>query len=104
METDLYLIVPNSGTRNELGVFVPPAAPVKRHVLGFSSGVRQSEWATAGVLGFRPEMTITVPFVDYNGEQAAEVGGVTYAIYRTYLVNNDWDVELHLGTRVGVSM
>ena len=49
-------------------------------------------------------MTITVPFVDYNGEQAAEVDGVTYAIYRTYLVNNDWDVELHLGTRVGVSM
>lgn len=104
METELYLIGPELGTKNEIGVFVPPSQPQRHRVLGFREGVRQSEWAAAGVLGFRPEMTVTVPFVDYHGEQSAEVDGEVYAIYRTYVVHSDWDVELHLGKRVGVSM
>ena len=33
----------------------------------------------------------------------AEYGGRRYSIYRTYPVNHEWDVELYLEAKVGVS-
>ena len=45
---------------------------------------------------------MTVPFVDYRGETEADYRGQRYSIYRTYPVNDGWDIELYLEVKSGV--
>lgn len=98
----IRLIVPNLGTRDELGAWHRPEAEETRTVLCSVSGVRRSEWAAAGAAGHRPELVATVPTADYQGELEAEYAGVRYRIYRTYPVS-DWETELYLEARTGVT-
>lgn len=48
-----------------------------------------------------PEYRATMFSPDYNGEQIAELDGVRYGIYRTYLGRNE-TVELYLEKKAGV--
>ena len=98
----LYLIVPDSGTQDEIGVFRKDGPEKRRRVLCEAGGIRRSEWAAAGAAGYKPELVVTVPFVDYRGEAEAEYRGQRYSIYRTYPVNDGWDIELYLEVKSGV--
>lgn len=98
----LYLIVPNLGTRDELGAWHRPEAEKTRLIPCFISGVRRSEWTTAGAAGHRPELVATVSTADYCGELEAEYAGTRYRIYRTYPVD-DWVTELYLEAQTGVT-
>lgn len=101
MET-VELVVPNLGTRDELGAWHRPEAEQRRTVLCAVGGVRRSEWAAAGAAGHRPELTVMVAAADYQGELEAVYRGRRYAIYRAYPVD-DWTVELSLEAQAGVT-
>ena len=102
MFDELYLIVPELGTQDDIGVFRKTAPEKRRRVLCEAGGIRRSEWAAAGAAGYKPELMVTVPFVDYCGESECEYRGARYNIYRTYPVNDGWDVELYLEFKEGV--
>ena len=44
----LYLIVPDLGTQDEIGVFRKTGPEKRRRVLCEAGGIRRSEWAAAG--------------------------------------------------------
>lgn len=100
MLDEIALVVSNPDTQDSIGAFHRVRQPVTRTVLCRTSGVRRSEWAAAGAAGHKPEMVVTVAAADYQGEQSAQYGGVTYSIYRTYPVG-DWETELYLEARAG---
>ena len=102
MFDELYLIVPELGTQDEIGVFRKTGPEKRRRVLCEAGGIRRSEWAAAGAAGHRPELVVTVPFVDYRGETEADYRKQRYSIYRTYPVNDGWDIELYLEMKDGV--
>lgn len=101
MDDEIYL-VPNSGTKNSFGAFVSGSATPRR-VLCQTKGILRSEWLAAGQLGHRSSVMVTVPVVDYQGEQEAIYHDVRYSIYRTHPSDDGWDVELYLGARTGVT-
>lgn len=65
------------------------------------SSVSQSEWFQAGQQGLKPELKITMFSPDYNGQRIAEVNGVRYGVYRTY-IRQDELLELYLERKTGV--
>lgn len=64
------------------------------------SSVSASEWFEAGANGFKPEYRATLFFYDYDGEMTAELDGISYGIYRTYMGRNE-TVELYLERKAG---
>lgn len=65
------------------------------------SSVSQSEISEAGRSGISPEYRATVYCREYHGEQIAEVNGVRYGIYRTYIARGEM-IELYLERKAGV--
>ncbi len=63
--------------------------------------VSMSEWFRAGRDGMKPQYKVTMFFYDYNGEQVADYNGERYAVYRTYIRNNEL-IELYLEKKVGL--
>lgn len=57
---------------------------VKRTVYCQVQDVKRSEYYSAQQAGFRPDYTVMIHPVEYQGESIAEYHGVRYAIYRTY--------------------
>lgn len=82
-----------------IGQQVPEEA--SREVFCEISGIRQSEWFSAGQKGLKPQFMLTVFCDDYNGESLVEVDGVRYGIYRTYPAKHD-KLELYLEKKGGV--
>ncbi len=76
-------------------------AETARQVFCAVSGVSRAEWTEAGRAGFRPEYRVTMFAPDYDGEQTAELRGIRYGIYRTYLAQNE-TIELYLERKAGV--
>lgn len=97
------LVVSDSDTQDAIGAFRRTKKPELRRVFCRVGGIRRSEWAAAGAAGHKPELSVIVPAADYHGEHEAEYGGRRYSIYRTYPINHEWDVELYLEAKVGVS-
>lgn len=77
------------------------AEETSREVYCGVSSVSASEWFEAGRTGLKPEYRVTMFAPDYQGEQIAELDGVRYGIYRTYLGGNE-TIELYLERKVGV--
>ena len=65
------------------------------------SSVSASEWFEAGRAGLNAEHRATMFAYDYAGETLAELNGVRYGIYRTYLGKNE-TIELYLERKAGV--
>ena len=65
------------------------------------SSVSSQEFFDAGQAGLNPEWRVTVFAPDYNGETIAELNGVRYGVYRTYLGKNE-TIELNLERKAGV--
>lgn len=65
------------------------------------NGITRQEWAAAAQAGLNPEcMAYLKESGDYEGEEVAELGGVRYSIYRTYLTG-DGGIELYLRRKAG---
>lgn len=73
----------------------------RRDVFCNLSSVSASEWFEAGRAGLNAEHRATVFSYDYNGETIAELDGVRYGIYRTYLGRNE-TIELYMERKAGV--
>lgn len=77
------------------------AKETPREVYCGVSSVSASEWFEAGRAGLKPEYRVTMFAPDYQGEEIAELDGVRYGIYRTYLGGNE-TIELYLEKKAGV--
>lgn len=65
------------------------------------ASINQSEFYSAGRMGFQPELKIVMYDFEYNNEKIARVNGKLYSIYRTYFVPGADRVELYLTERGG---
>ena len=86
-------------TKDAIGQQVPEEK--KRDVFCNVSSVSLSEWSDAGRAGLNPEYRATMFAPDYDGEEIAELDGIRYGIYRTYLSRNE-EIELYLERKAGV--
>lgn len=82
-----------------LGQLIP--TETRRDVYCNLASVSASEWFDGGRVGLNPEYRATMFVYDYNGERIAELDGVRYGIYRTYLAQNEF-IELYLERKAGV--
>nr|DAR81348.1 MAG TPA: head closure knob [Caudoviricetes sp.] len=84
---------------DSIGQLVPQET--RRNVFCNISSVSASEWFEAGRAGLNAEHRATMFAYDYAGETLAELNGVRYGIYRTYLGKNE-TIELYLERKAGV--
>lgn len=63
--------------------------------------ISQSEYFQASQNGLKPQLKITMCEFDYSGETIAEYDEKKYAIYRTF-IKNDERIELYLTGKAGV--
>ena len=80
----------------------PVPSEARREVFCNISSVSMTEQLTAGKAGLRPEYRATMFVHDYAGEEAVELGGTRYGVYRTYLGRNE-TIELYLERKAGNS-
>lgn len=85
---------------DEIGQRIP--IEYRRDVFCNLSSISASEWFAGGQSGLNPEYRATMFFYDYQGEKIAELEGVRYGIYRTY-IGRDESIELYLERKAGVS-
>ena len=86
-------------TADSIGQLIPQET--RRDVFCSLSSVSASEWFEAGRAGLNAEHRAALFAYDYAGETMAELDGVRYGIYRTYLGRNE-TVELYLERKAGV--
>lgn len=86
-------------TADSIGQQIAEETP--REVYCGVSSISASEWFEAGRVGLKPEYRVTMFAPDYQSEQIAELDGVRYGIYRTYLGGNE-TIELYLERKAGV--
>lgn len=86
-------------TADSIGQLIP--RETRRDVFCNLSSVSASEWFEAGRAGLNAEHRATMIVYDYGGETIAELDGVRYGIYRTYLGRNE-TIELYLERKAGV--
>lgn len=82
-----------------LGQLVP--TEMYKNVFCNISSVSAAEWFEAGRDGLNAECRATMFAYDYNGEQIAELDGVRYGVYRTFLGRNE-TIELYLERKAGI--
>lgn len=73
-----------------------------REVFAAIRSVSRTEWDAAGNQGLRPDFQITMFAPDYEGEKIVKLRGERYAIYRTY-IRQDEMIELYVERQVGIS-
>ena len=74
----------------------------RTEVFGQLRSVTRAEWFEAGREGMKPALLFVTSWLNYEGQQEAELGGVRYRIYRTYRVQGTELVELYLEEKAGV--
>ena len=84
---------------DSIGQLVPEET--RREVYCNVSSISASEWFDAGRNGLKAEYRATMFLYDYQGEKIAELDGVRYSIYRTYMGRNE-TIELYLERKAGV--
>lgn len=63
--------------------------------------ITRTEWRDAAIQGLKPELMAVTPSVNYSGELKAEYRGTRYSIYRTFLNQDNDEIELYLSREVG---
>ncbi len=86
-------------TQDAIGQQVP--TEVRREVFCDVVSVSAEEFFQAGKIGLRAQFRSTVFAPDYAGEEVAELDGLRYGIYRTYLRRTD-EIELYLERKGGI--
>lgn len=72
-----------------------------REVFASVSSVSRSEWVSGGKLGLQPELTVTMPKVNYCGEKTVAVDCRRYSVYRSYYRGDSDEIELYLEEKAG---
>lgn len=80
---------------------IPYTTETTRVVYGQIDNVTRDEWSAAGQAGANPEFRISMPAINYRGEDACYIRGVRYAIYRTYASMGV--IELYVEKKAGVT-
>ena len=91
-------LVAETNIQNDYGVF--EATATKTKVFVNVNSVGQSEWFEGGRNGLNPEYRMTMFAPNYNGERIIEFEGKQYAIYRTF-IRDDEMIELYVERRKG---
>lgn len=97
---DLITLISVTYTQNEIGEQMPIETEIP--VWATLQSISRAELYDGGVHGLNPDMVAVTAFVNYSGEQIAEVGGKRYGIYRTYAPPNTDSIELYLERKVGL--
>lgn len=98
MRTDVCTLISEKYEPNEFGEFLPTES--HREVICQVGSITRTEFFDAGRAGLSPEKTLTVFWLDYNGEATVEFHGERYGIYRTYTPNEE-SIELYLEKKAG---
>ena len=98
--SNIITLIRSTYAADAIGQLVPVERT--RDVFCNLRSVSRSEWSAAGQLGLTPELTATMFAPDYEGEELAEIGGVRYGVYRTYIGSNE-SIELYLERKTGAT-
>lgn len=99
MESAIKLIgYGTTTTVDDIGQYSSP--PTEVNVIAQIRDITQSEFSSAGMVGFKPAKEFRVRSWEYCGERLVEYDGVIYSIYRTYLAP-DGRMELYTEERTG---
>ena len=67
--------------------------------------VTRSEWWDAGQRGLQPQLVVTTPMVNYEGEEIVQIGtgekAKRYGVYRAYFPDDSDMIELYLEGKAG---
>lgn len=63
--------------------------------------VTQTEFFSAGRLGFQPDFKATIYDFEYSDQKIIKYSGKLYSVYRTYYINGADRVELYCTERGG---
>ena len=99
-KSSVIALISSSYEKDSIGQYVP--TETSRNVFCNISSVTASEFFEAGAVGISPEYRVTMFLYDYENEEIAELNGVRYGIYRTYIAQNE-TIELYLERKAGVS-
>jgi SPP1 family predicted phage head-tail adaptor len=86
----IFLIQVISG-ENDMGDTIETNS--SRQVFAEKKSIRQSEFYQAASVGLKPELTFTIWWKEYKGEQKLEFEGKEYIITRTFEKDNK-EIEL----------
>lgn len=92
-------LISQSYTQDDIGQQMP--VETRKDVFCNITSVSASEFFDAGQAGFKPEFRATMFVYDYSGESIAELEGMRYSVYRTYLGRNE-TIELYLERKAGI--
>lgn len=99
-KSKVLTLISKSYTTDSIGQRVP--VETARLVFCNLRSVNRAEWFNGGQVGLKPELVATMFAPDYEGEDIAEIDGVRYGVYRTYL--GAWEsIELYLERKAGVT-
>lgn len=98
-KSNIVTLVKKEYVQDDIGAF--KATETSRDIYCNISSVSGVEWMDAGRNGINAQYKITVFEYDYEGEEIAELNGVRYGIYRTYIGKNE-NLELYLEKKAGV--
>ena len=91
-------LISDTYTQDELGIF--QHTQTSRKVFVNVSSVTQTEWFNGGRNGLNPAYRFTMFEYDYQGESVIQYDGINYAIYRTYITDDD-RIELYAELKKG---
>lgn len=97
--SNIISLVEERYEQDDIGQQIP--VETGRNVYCNVSSVSGSEWMEAGRNGIKAEYKVTMYRYDYHGELIAELNGVRYSVYRTYIARNEM-IELYLEKKAGV--
>ena len=98
MRTDISTLISESYAQNEFGEFV--STEDRREVICQVGSITRTEFFDAGRSGLSAEKTLTIVWLDYNGEATVEFHGQRYGVYRTYTPDEE-TIELYLEKKAG---
>lgn len=97
--SDIITLIGTTYIKDDLGQEIEQE--LKKEAYCNVKSIGMSEWFNAGRNGMKPQYKITMFVYDYDNEKFAEYKGKRYAIYRTYVRQNEL-IELYLEEKIGV--
>ncbi len=97
---DTLFLLQTTYTKDKYGQDIP--VNTEREVFCKVGSVSRSEFFNAGRNGLNPQFTFTVFKGEYHGETICRYHGQSYAIYRTYMTDDDY-IELYVERKGGTN-
>lgn len=98
--SDVIVLVARTYVADALGQMIPQET--KRELFCNVASVGGAEWHEAARNSMRAEYKVVMFRWDYEGETLAELNGVRYEIYRTFIGKGE-TIELYLEKRAGAN-